>query len=212
MRIVIHEYMTLDGVVQGPGSAEEDTEDGFTAGGWILPFVRHPEWGDVIDRWFERADSVLLGRRTHDIMHPYWTDSQSGNNAAADALSAAPKYVVSATTSASTWENTCVRAASPTDLVRELRASGDGELQVHGSWQVVSALQREGLVDEYRILIFPVVLGQGKRLFAPGSPPISFGDASSEWLGHGITYRRLSVSGRGHLSPRRPCTGGSSRG
>ncbi|WP_074015313.1 dihydrofolate reductase family protein [Actinomyces polynesiensis] len=209
MRVVVHEFMTLDGVVQGPGSPDEDPDGGFTQGGWILPFVRHTEWGEVIDRWFERADTVLLGRRTHDIMRPYWSEADAGPNPAASALHEAPKFVISTTASSSTWENTRVIARRPCELVDELRGRPGGELQVHGSWQVVRALQRADLVDEYRMIIFPVVVGSGKRLFPDGCPPISFGDATSEWLGHGITYRRLAVAGRGPLVPRRRNTGGS---
>ncbi|WP_075889681.1 dihydrofolate reductase family protein [Actinomyces provencensis] len=209
MRVIVHEFMSLDGVVQGPGAPDEDTDDGFAQGGWILPFVQHSGWGDVIDRWFERADRILLGRRTHDIMRPFWTDRDQGSNVAAAALRAAPKYVISTTTSSSTWENTRVIAEKPCEVVSQLRDMPGGELQVHGSWQVVSALQRADLVDEYRLIVFPIVLGNGKRVFPQGCPPIRFGEATSEWLGHGITYRRLAVAGRGPVLPRRGNTGGS---
>lgn len=210
MRVVVHAFMTLDGVVQSPGSPEEDPSGGFVHGGWILPFVERSGWGDVVDRWFERADRILLGHRTHDLMRDYWTEAGHRDNVASAALRAAPKYVLSSTATSSTWENTRVTRRCPVDLVTELRDTPGGELQVHGSWRVVWELQEADLVDEYRLIVFPLVLGSGKRVFPEGCPPVRFEEATSEWLDNGITYRRLGVAGHGPVLPRRPETGGSS--
>lgn len=146
MRVIVHEFMSLDGVVQGPGARTRTPTTASPRVGGSSPSCSTPGWGDVIDRWFERADRILLGRRTHDIMRPFWTDRDQGSNVAAAALRAAPKYVISTTTSSSTWENTRVIAEKPCEVVSQLRDMPGGELQVHGSWQVVSALQRADLV------------------------------------------------------------------
>lgn len=124
-----------------------------------------------MDGWFRRADAFLLGRRTYDLMHPYWREVTDPENLVATRLNGLPKHVVSTTTlSDPVWERTSVISHDVVDRVRELKRSGDGELQVHGSWQLAQTLQDANLVDEWRLLVFPVLVGRGKRLFSDHAP------------------------------------------
>lgn len=165
MNITVHTFVSLDGVMQGPGAPEEDTSDGFTRGGWMVPLAGG-DFGEVVDGWFARGESLLLGRRTFELMRGYWPHVTDPEDAVAAALNGRHKYVVSSTLTDPGWGESTVIALQQ---VRDLKERSGGELQVHGSWQLVQALHGAGLVDSYRILQFPVVVGQGKLLFShPG--------------------------------------------
>lgn len=176
MRLTVHEFISLDGVVQGPGSPEEDPSDGFTAGGWAVPFVEDPGFGAVVDGWFTRAAALLFGRTTFELMRGFWP-SVTTDDPTARALNSLPKYVVSGTLTEPGWAPTTVLAGDPVETVARLKAElgdGPGELQVHGCARLAATLHAAGLVDEYRLFTFPVTLGAGKRLFEPGAPPTGF--------------------------------------
>ena len=175
MLLSVHTFVSLDGVMQGPGAPEEDQSNGFDRGGWVVPFADHLG-GVVDDDWFSHADAILLGRTTYQLMHPYWSTITDTDDPVAAALNGLPKYVVSTTLTpeTATWATTEVIAEDVTDRVAELKQAPGRELQVHGSWQLAQTLHQAGLVDIYRLLVFPIVVGAGKRLFDDGSRPVSF--------------------------------------
>ena len=190
VRITVHEFMSLDGVVQGPGAAEEDPSGGFTAGGWVVPLFDE-EIGGVVDSWFRRVGAFLYGRTTYGIMKPFWSQVTDPDDRVATAMNTLPKYVVSGTLGEQDWHPTTV--LPDLDAVRALRDQpGDGELQVHGSGRLAQGLHAAGLVDEFRIITFPVVLGRGKRLFDTGTPAGGFDVVDSRALPGGVSYVALT--------------------
>jgi dihydrofolate reductase len=175
MLLSVNTFVSLDGVMQGPGAPEEDPSNGFERGGWVVPFVDYLG-GVVDDDWFAHADAILLGRTTYQLMQPYWSTITDPDDPVAAALNGLPKYVVSTTLTpeTATWATTEVIAHDVTERVAQLKQAPGRELQVHGSWQLAQTLHQAGLVDIYRLLVFPIVVGAGKRLFDNGSKPVSF--------------------------------------
>jgi dihydrofolate reductase len=191
MRLTIHAFLTLDGVMQGAGGVDEDTSGGFERGGWLVPFVDEG-FAEIVGGWFERTDAVLLGRTTYDRMYPYWSQVDDPGNPAAVKLNGRPKYVASRTLTDPEWRHTTVLEGDVLERVRELRERPGGELQVHGSCLLARDLHAAGLVDEYRLLVFPVTVGQGKRLFVDGMPPSGFSVTGSRTTPAGATYVALT--------------------
>jgi dihydrofolate reductase len=168
MRIVITEFMSLDGVVQAPGGPEEDTDGGFAHGGWSHPFFDPKVVGGAFDDALGKADALLFGRRTWQTMAAAWPDR--AGDPFADRMNSIPKYVVSQTLGDDelTWENTTrIPGGQAVARIRELHGTGGGDLLVMGSPTLVRSLLSEGLVDELRLMLMPVVLGGGKTIF-PG--------------------------------------------
>lgn len=187
MKLTVNTFLTLDGVMQGPGGADEDTAGGFTRGGWLVPHVDEG-FGEVVDGWFKAGDAVLLGRTTYDLMSAFWPQVTDPDNATAVALNERPKYVASHTLKDPTWKHTTVLSGDTVEAVRALKAElGEGELQVHGSAQLAATLHEAALVDEYRLLIFPVCVGAGKRLFSETAPATGFEVVESRTTGAGVT-------------------------
>ncbi len=196
MELSVHTFVSLDGVMQGPGSPEEDRSNGFTRGGWLVPHSMDGQL-DPVDGWFRQADAILLGRTTFEMMRSYWPQVTEPDNAVATALNTSKKYVVSNTLADAdtAWGDTTVLRGDIVEQVRRLKEQPGRELQVHGSWQLVRTLHDAGLVDTYRILQFPLVVGDGKRLFADGATSASFRITDSQVLGGGsgavsLTLRR----------------------
>jgi dihydrofolate reductase len=171
MRIILSDFISLDGVSQAPGGPDEDTDDGFRHGGWSGPFFDPESMGTVIGEVMARTDALLFGRRTWDGMAAAWPER--AGDPYADQMNAIPKYVVSRTLSAeeasSRWNNTTLLGGHDAiDAVRSLRASGgDGGLQVWGSTSLARQLVEQDLVDEYQLMLEPILLGGGKTIFPP---------------------------------------------
>jgi dihydrofolate reductase len=193
MKLTVHTFVTLDGVMQGPGGPDEDRSGGFAHGGWVVPFV-DGDFGAIVEGWFGRAGEILLGRTTYDMMRAFWTEVTDPADAVAAALNGLPKHVVSTTLADPTWAGTTVIADDVVAAVRALKERPGGELQVHGSHGLVRTLHAAGLVDEYRILTFPVVVGPGKRLFPDDGAPTGFVPVASAVTGRGVVYQALRPS------------------
>jgi dihydrofolate reductase len=167
MRIVVSEFMSLDGVVQAPGGAEEDTDGGFAHGGWSMPFFEPESMGGAIGEAMASTEALLFGRRTWETMAAAWP-GRAGDEFA-DRMNAIPKYVVSGTMKQGDlfWNNsTLIPAGDLVSTVEELRAREGGGISVMGSATLVRTLIAHDLVDEYLLMIEPIVLGGGKRIFS----------------------------------------------
>ena len=169
MRIIVSEFISLDGVVQAPGGKDEDTDGGFQHGGWSAPFFDPESMGAVIGEVMDRTDALLFGRRTWDVMASAWPGR--AGDPYADQMNAVRKYVASRTLStdeaASRWNNTTLLdGGDAIEAIRSLRASGgDGGLQVWGSASLARQLVEDDLVDEFQLMLEPIVLGGGKTIF-----------------------------------------------
>ncbi|WP_330296034.1 dihydrofolate reductase family protein [Streptomyces sp. NBC_00503] len=166
MRIVISEFISLDGVVQAPGGQGEDDDNGFAHGGWSHPFFDAEVVGGAFAEVTAKAEALLFGRRTWQTMAGAWPER--AGDPFADQMNSIPKYVVSATLGESdlTWNNTTlVPGADAVARIRELHAADGGDLVVMGSPTLVRTLLSEGLVDELRLMVMPVLVGGGKSIF-----------------------------------------------
>lgn len=170
MRLTTTIFLSLDGVYQAPGAPDEDARGGFRRGGWQYPYV-DDDFGGLVDAWFDRADAFLLGRRTYEIFAAFWPKVTDPDNPVATKLNSLPKYVASRAEWQPEWAGTTRLAGDLAESVAELKRHPGRELQIHGSGVLVRALHDLGLIDEYRMLISPVVLGDGMRLFEHGSTP-----------------------------------------
>src|SRR5215475_15450270 len=133
MKLTLHTFLTVDGVMQSPGGAEEDTTGGFAYGGWLVPFADQ-DMGAIVTGWFEKAEAILVGRATYEAMFPYWSQVTDPGNTAAVTLNAQPKYVVSRTLRDPKWQATTVLSGDVLEEVTKLKNRPGGQLQVHGSW------------------------------------------------------------------------------
>lgn len=168
MRIILSDFMSLDGVVQAPGGRQEDTDGGFAHGGWSMPFFDPATMGPAIGEAMQATEALLFGRRTWQGMAAAWPDR--AGDPFADQMNSIQKYVASRTLGQEdlTWSNSVLLPAGDAlGAVRDLRASDGGDLQVIGSPSLAAQLVSNDLVDEYRLMIEPIVLGGGKRLFPP---------------------------------------------
>ena len=169
MRIILSDFISLDGVVQAPGGPDEDRDGGFEHGGWSMPFFDVEAMGSAIDAVMAGTDALLFGRRTWEVMASAWPGR--AGDPFADRINALPKYVVSRTLSnedaASRWNNTVlVGGEDPLGAVRRLRdGQGDGAMQVWGSASLARQLVEHDLVDEYSLMLEPILLGGGKSIF-----------------------------------------------
>jgi dihydrofolate reductase len=205
MELSVNIFVSLDGVMQGPGGPSEDTSNGFAYGGWLVPHAAEGQL-DPVDGWFREADAILLGRSTFDMMRAFWSQvTVEPDNIVSTVLNTWKKYVVSNTLSdedAAWGDTTVLRGDDIVDQVRRLKAQPGRELQVHGSWQLVRTLHDAGLVDTYLLIQFPVVVGAGKRLFEEGAVPSTYKITSAEVLsgGSGAVSLTLRQDGFGSIT------------
>ncbi|RST11185.1 dihydrofolate reductase [Streptomyces sp. WAC05374] len=187
-------FMTLDGVMQAPGGPEEDRTDGFVYGGWSVPFADE-DFGSFMDEVFGRVDAFLLGRRTYEIFASYWPKVTDENDPIASRLNALPKYVVSRTLEKADWNNSTVIGGDLTEEVNRLKERSGREVQVHGSARLAQSLIALGLVDELNLLVFPVFLGKGRRLFPDGGAPTAFALTGHRTTSTGVTIQTYRPTG-----------------
>jgi dihydrofolate reductase len=195
MRLTLTTFLTIDGVMQSPGGPTEDGADGFELGGWLVPFA-DIDMGTYVTDWFSKADAFLLGRRTYEIMHSHWPRVTDPDDIVATKLNRLPKHVVSRTLRAPVWANTHVLDGDLRSAVENLKAAPGRELQVHGSRELARSLHDLGLIDEYRLWIFPVVLGTGHRLFGDGSIPTTFELIDSKTTSAGVSVQSFVPTGK----------------
>ena len=171
MRLVLMQFLTLDGVSQGPGAPDEDTSDDFTGGGWLVPHI-DDAFIEVVAGWVEHADAFLFGRRTYENFARDWPKITDPDNPFAGWMNGLPKYVASNTLTAASWAPTTILQGDVSARVAELKRRPGRELQVHGSATLGQSLLGDGLVDELRLVVAPVVVGRGRRLFPDGGAPV----------------------------------------
>ncbi|WP_410817370.1 dihydrofolate reductase family protein [Micromonospora sp. 050-3] len=191
-KLVVGTFLSLDGVMQGPGGPGEDDSNGFPHGGWLPPHVDEG-FGEIMGDVFERADAMLLGRKSYDTLSAHWPNVADEDGGAK--INSMPKYVATRSPMTADWRNTEVLVGEAAETVAALKRRTDGELLVQGSSDLLRTLQTAGLVDEYRLLIFPVVLGQGKRLFAEGAAPAGLRLTGSRTTEAGVVYATYAVAG-----------------
>ena len=175
MDLTVTTFVTLDGVMQSPGGADEDPSGGFTRGGWVAPYFDEAGGARIVE-WFGRAAELLLGRFTYETFKGYWPQVTDPANPIAHAINTLPKHVVTRNGTDLDWTGARLLEGDVVDAVRALKARGaDGELQVHGSAGLLRTLLAvPDLVDELRVLTFPVTTGPGKRLFGDSVAPASW--------------------------------------
>ena len=191
-KIIAITHVTLDGVMQGPGGPEEDPRNGFTHGGWAMPFVDEAAKqviGEIIAGEFD----MLLGRRTYQIFAAYWPNQ--GDNPIAKAFNKATKYVVTRTLDQLDWKTSRRISGDVVDELRRLKASHGPALHIWGSGNLLQTLIAADLVDEHRLWIIPVVLGEGKRLFENGVPPRGFSLVATSSTPSGVLFNTYRPAG-----------------
>jgi len=187
MKLITNTQITADGVVQGNGGREENRSGGFERGGWARPLF-DSKAVTFVDDFYQCADAFLFGRRTYDLFAGYWGMMDPGSGPIADALNTKPKYVASNTLTDPRWATTTVLSG---DL-----AAAIGELQVHGSGTLTRWLLEHDLVDQMNLLIVPVVIGQGMRLFPDSGPDMALDLVESRAFPKGITLQVYRPNGR----------------
>jgi dihydrofolate reductase len=193
-KLVVGTFLTVDGVMQAPGGPDEDREGGFEHGGWSVNY-----WDDVMGQIITEStlqgDALLLGRKTYEIFAAHWPKVE-GDDPIAAKLNSMPKYVASRTLDEVTWNNSTMLRGDVAGAVAELTEQPGGAIQVTGSGDLIQTLMEHDLVDEYQLWVFPVVLGEGKRLFARGAMPaaLKLGDTKTSSTGVAIqTYVRAGA-------------------
>lgn len=188
-------FLSVDGVHQGPGGPNEDRSNGFDRGGWLVPHFDEAT-GEFMNSVFENVDAFLIGRRTYDIFAASWPKATDPNDPVASKLNTLPKYVASTTLKDPEWANTRVLEGDVASAVRELKEKKGRELQTHGSGQLVRYLLDNDLVDRLNLLVFPVIVGAGRRLFAESGIATGLALDESRTTDSGVTISKYRTTGR----------------
>ncbi len=193
-KIIAITQVSLDGVMQGPGGREEDPSNGFTEGGWAMPFV-DDEAHEIINEIISREFDLLLGRKTYEIWVAYWP--KHDDDPIGKAFNKATKFVVTRTLDHLDWKTSQRIDGDVVGEIRKLKSSNGPELHVWGSSKLLQTLIAADLIDEHRIWVFPVLLGEGKKLFENGVPPRGFTLVDTRSTPSGVianTYRPAQAS------------------
>jgi|SRR5437764_9286600 len=203
--LVVLTFTTLDSVMQAPGGPEEDASESFDHGGWMVGY-----WSDELAEAMAESMAppidLVLGRKTYEIMAAHWPHTDEPG---AELLNGATKHVASTTLTQLDWQNSKLIEPNVVDGIRALKEEDGPELQVHGSANLIQTLLEHGLIDEFRLRIFPLVLGTGKRLFGDGTVPAGFEVASSRVLSNGVivvNYRTGAEIGYGSFAAEQEAT------
>jgi dihydrofolate reductase len=194
MKLTATMMLTVDGVYQGPGGPDEDRRGGFDRGGWVAAHFDEAT-GEFVNSVFERADALLLGRRTWEIFEAYWPHHDEGD-VVSHGINVLPKYVPSTTLKAPGWQNTHVIATDVEKAIRGLKEKPGRELQVHGSGELLRWLLERDLVDELHLQIHPVVVGGGMRLFPERGQTHDLELVESRSTPSGVTIQTYRPAGR----------------
>jgi len=189
-KIIVIEFISLDGVLQGPGGPEEDTSGGFKYGGWTFPYFDEFS-GAVMEEQTKVPSDLLLGRKTYDIFASYWPEHGEGW----PGVNEARKYVVSHKDFTPRWENTVLLNENAVEMLQKLKSEGGNDLKVWGSGNLCQTLFKHDLVDEMWLKIFPVTLGSGKRLFSEGTIPAAFKMTDNKVSPSGVIFVNYSREG-----------------
>lgn len=194
MKVTLMQFLSLDGVSQGPGAPDEDTSDGFTQGGWLVPHI-----DDTFIRqtaaWLRDADALLLGRRTYENFARDWPNITDPDDPFTELMNSLPKYVASNTLQRADWAPTTILSGEIAARVAELKRLPGRDLQIHGSARLGQSLSEAGLIDEIRLVTAPVVLGSGRRLFPVGGPPAGLRLVSNDSTRSGLTIQVYETAG-----------------
>ncbi len=192
-KLIVAEFISLDGVIQAPGGREEDPAGGFHLGGWIVPYA-DDAIGQAVQDLFAQPFELLLGRRTYDIWASYWPDVRTGH-AIGDLFNSVPKHVVTHRPDSLGWQHSHALEGDLPEAIDALKQKGGGNLLTHGSGKMVRQLLAAGLVDELRLIIYPVVLGHGRRLFGDNAQAAAFTLVHSAATSKGVLITRYVRGG-----------------
>jgi dihydrofolate reductase len=199
MRIAVTQFVTLDGVSQGPGSADEDVTDGFGRGGWLVPYL-DAEFVRQASDWLDLADGLLLGRRTYEAFARDWPQITDPEDPFTERMNTLPKYVVTNTLTEGTWSPTTVLRGDPVGTVGALKDRPGRELQIHGSARLAQSLLSAGLVDTLRLVTAPAVIGEGRRLLTQPSQSVGLRLVHHKATQRGLLLLEYETTGRAPLA------------
>jgi dihydrofolate reductase len=189
-KLIVLTFMTMDGVMHGPGGPEEDESGGFSYGGWSVPYFDEA-LGETMGQQMSKPFDLLLGRKTFEIFASYWPQHVDEG----PEINNATKYVVSNTMKSHDWQKSVFLSGNVVDAIKKLKAEDGLDLQVHGSANLIQTLMKHDLVDEFWLKVFPITLGTGKRLFAEGTIPAAFKLTESKVSPSGVIVANYARSG-----------------
>ena len=195
MKLIVGMFLSLDGVMQAPGGPDEDRDSGFDLGGWLVPYADEDMGKFMVDS-ITSTDALLLGRKTYEIFAAHWPLVTDENDPIATKLNSMPKFVASHTLDKVEWNNSTLLDGEIVEAVAGLKGQPGGTIQTQGSGELIQTLMRHDLVDEYRLLVYPVVLGTGKRLFREGNVPAALRLVDTRITSTGVamhTYERAGT-------------------